>query len=415
MLKFGHSKYNFLFKSFSLFLALVFTVAVFSISAVAGEYTESNRSNYHLANWYGLDELPYGDDTGVVYLKTNKEKWYDLTICFDKCTPLSQFVGDLGSVSQNTGIENSILQNFVYSHIWGLQTGATKNGNSFYLSCITDSPILYTYGNTGEDWKTLPWTYISQVVYTTQTMFASSGGSGTVDSSDSNVRRYKTVYVYLDVDLGQYGFSVQSDHRYYCYSNKLMTNSLSSNYVKDGIELHAITLNVPHDSQYKGTDTYNTAKTDAPYAYSCYPSSACLRDWKRWEEENKQYQQVFMLLTNLDYELGQTLEQLQFISEDTYKIRELLENIATGGKEYPSGGTLNDSSMSDQVDSIMGDISTDTSSANFIQTLSASFIVIRGLWDKIIGIFGLYGLIGLLLFLAFTAYLLGRALKNRSD
>ena len=50
-------------------LTLSLIVTVFTISVTAGEYTDVNKSKYHLANWYGLDELPYGENSGVVYLK----------------------------------------------------------------------------------------------------------------------------------------------------------------------------------------------------------------------------------------------------------------------------------------------------------------------------------------------------------
>lgn len=385
------------------FLTLALVITGFIIPVSAGQYTDHNRSNYHLANWYGLDELPYGNDSGVVYLKTyNGTKWVDLTICFNKLTPLSDYVGSLAD-ADDYNKDNIIIKEFTYNYMWGLQSGARSNGNSFYFSCISDTPVYYTYGNTGEDWKTLPWSYCSSVVR------HDKGDGSTI------VPSYKTCYVYLDVDLGKYGFSIPSDTRWWCYSNKLMTNFLSSNYQKDNVDLFAITFNTPCDSQYKGTTSYNTAKTDVEYAYCCYPSSECLRDWTRWDQENSYYQLFFQQLNAISNMQDQMFEQLQFISEDTLEIKELLKNIATGGQEYPADGSFTDDSLSSKVDSIIGDINTSNNDWQFIQTLSSSFIVIRGLWDKIISLFGLYGVIGLLLFLAFTAYLLGRALKGRDD
>lgn len=400
------------------FLTLALVITGFIIPVSAGQYTDHNRSNYHLANWYGLDELPYGNDSGVVYLKTyNGTKWVDLTICFNKCTPLVEVVGSLGSVTNTDGSqESALIDNFTYSHIWGLKSGAVSNGNSFFFSCISDTPVYYTYGNTGEDWKTLPWSYVSQAVYTTQTRFSSDGSGGEVSANDSAVKRYRTVYCYLDIDLGKYGFSIPSDTRWWCYSNKLMTNNVSDNYKKDYRNLYAISFNTPQDSKYNGNTSYNLAKTDVTsYAYCCYPSSECLRDWTRWDQENSYYQLFFQQLNAISNMQDQMFEQLQYISEDTLEIKELLKNIASGGKDYPSYGLLNDKTYSDQVDGVMGDIKTDTSSSQYIANLSASFIVIRGIWDKIVNTFGFAPVIGLLLFLAFVAYLLGRALKGRSD
>lgn len=391
-------------KVFCTFLTLALVITGFIIPVSAGQYTDHNRSNYHLANWYGLDELPYGNDSGVVYLKTyNGKKWVDLTICFNKLTPLSDYVGSLADVSNYNGA-NIIIKEFTYNYMWGLQSGARSNGNSFYFSCISDTPVYYTYGNTGEDWKTLPWTYVSSPI-------RHDKGDGT-----TVVPSYKTCYVYLDIDLGKFGFSVPTDTRWWCYSNKLMTNFLSSNYKKDNVDLISISFNTPADSKYDGITTYNTAKTDVlSYAYCCYPSSECLRDWTRWDEENSYYQIFSQHLTSIVYNQDQIFEQIQFISNDTYEIKELLKNIASGGKDYPGNGLLNDKTYSDQIDGVMGDIKTDTSASQYIANLSASFIVIRGIWDKIVNTFGFAPVIGLLLFLAFVAYLLGRALKGRSD
>lgn len=405
-------------KVFCTFLTLSLVITGFIIPVSAGQYTDHNRSNFHLANWYGLDELPYGNDSGVVYLKTyNGQKWVDLTICFNKCTPLVDVVGSLGSVAvTSTSNENALIDNFTYSHIWGLKSGARSSGNSFYFSCISDTPVYYTYGNTGEDWKTLPWNYVSQVVYTSQTKPSHDDGSGDVYGAYSSVKRYRTVYCYLDVDLGKYGFSVPTDTRWWCYSNKLMTNNVSGNYGKDYMSYYSISFNTPCDSKYNGNTSYNTAKADVTsYAFCCYPSSECLRDWTRWDQENIYYQIFSQQLTSITSTQDQIFEQLQYISEDTLKIKELLENICTGGQEYPADGSFKDDSLSSKVDSIIGDINTSNNDWQFIQTLSSSFIVIRGIWDKIISVFGLYGVIGLLLFLAFTAYLLGRALKGRND
>lgn len=427
MLKFRDNRHFYIIvKILSVFMCMSLVVSVFFVSATAGQYTDSNPSVYHLANWYGLDELPYGNDSGVVYLKTwNSEgKKIDLTICFNKCSPLVDYVGDRGSVTYTSGSnETALIDNFTYSHIWGLQSGATSHGNSFYFSCISDTPVYYTYGNTGENWKTLPWSYISEQVRITQKGFSSSSDSGEVESNDVNVKTYRTIYVYLDVDLGAYGFSIPSGNRWYCYSNKLMTNSVSANYQKDYMELYAITFNTPYDSQYEGNTNYNTAKSDVyTYAFACYPSTQALIDIKYFEKEQAMYQLFYSRLGTISFDLSVIRDNIEYIYyntdtiiENQNTIIEILQQLATGGETYPDDGLLNDKTYSDQVDGVIGDISTDTSSANFIHTLSASFIVIRGLWDKIVGIFGLYSVIGLLLFLAFTAYLLGRALKGRSD
>ena len=393
-------------------LTLSLIVTVFTISATAGEYTYINKSKYHLANWYGLDELPYGDDTGVVYLRHhNGSKWIDLTICFDKCTPISLYLGSLDDIENYE--DNSIIKDFNCSHLWGLKSGGAlaPDANRFLFSCVSDSPILYTYGNTGEDWKTLPWTYVSTPVQRSTWNADLQNGNVTPGTFPS----YKTCYVYLDVDLSSYGFIPKSMTKYWVYSNKLMVNNLSGNYEKDNVDFYGVTFNIPHDSQYSGSSTYFSQGNEiTEYALACYPSSDCLRDWQLMAKQNSWYTKFFDSLKRIEDNQQKTLTFQTDVKSKLDEMNDTLSQIMHP-EDYPSGGLLNDKSMSDKLDGVLGDISSDTSAGNFINTLSASFMVIRGIWDKIVSTFGLYSVIGLLLFLAFTAYLFGRALKGRDS
>lgn len=393
-------------------LTLSLIVTVFTISATAGQYTYINQSKYHLANWYGLDELPYGNDTGVVYLRYhNGSKWIDLTICFDKCTPISQYLGSLDD--SNNYQSNSIIKDFNVTHLWGLTASHyTTNGvtyNSFALSVVSDSPVLYTYGNTGENWKQLPWNYVSTPVQRSTWNYDLQNGNVFPGSFPS----YKTCYVSLNTVLP--GFYFSNNTTYWIYSNKLMVNNLSGNYSKDNVDFYGMTFNIPKDSQYSGSTFIFPDGTDVfDYALACYPSSEALRDWQLMAKQNSWYTKFFDSLSKIEANQQKTLTFQTDVKSKLDEMNDTLNQIMNP-EDYPSGGLLNDKSYSDKVDGVIGDISTDTSASNFINTLSASFIVIRGIWDKIVGIFGLYSVIGLLLFLAFTAYLFGRALKGRDD
>lgn len=391
----------------SVVLTLSLVTTVFYFPASAGEYTDINKSKYHLANWYGLEELPYGENSGVVYLRGwNGSKWLDLTICFNKCTPMVDIVGNAGSLFASTNFnENAIIDNFTYDHLWGLKSGDTSNGNSFYFSCITDSPVYYTYGNTGEQWKTMSWSYVSEAVYVPRYTTSSSGGE--VSTVVTPTKQYRTVYVYLDVSLGSLGFNVVtgSGRAWFVYSNYLMVNNLSGNYGKDYIDYYAMTFNTPKDSQYTGNYQYPTTKQDVYYyAYCYYPTSECLRDW-----------QLYDSLNSVSSKLTTTNGYLYLLVDNTNEIIDLLKDISTGGEPYPSEGLLNDNKFSDKVNGVIGDITVDTGSSSYISSLSASFSTILLLWKSIVLKFSLEPVIGLLLFLAFVAYLLGRALKGRSD
>lgn len=395
-------------------LTLSLIVTVFTISATAGEYTYINKSKYHLANWYGLDELPYGNDTCVVYIRYhNGSKWVDLTFCFDKCTPISQY---LGSLDDSVNYEkNSIIKDFNVSHLWGL-TGAYWKDNgkefqSFQLSVVSDSPVLYTYGNTGENWKQLPWTYVSTPVQRSTWNGDLQNGSVTPGTFPS----YKTCYVTLFSELNSIGCRFSVGTTYWIYSNKLMVNALGKNYPKDNVQYYGMTFNIPKDSHYSGSTLKVDFRDDVTdYALACYPSSECLRDWQLMARENSWYTKFFDSLKRIEDNQQKTLTFQTDVKSKLDEMNDTLNQIMHP-EDYPSGGLLNDKSYSDKLDGVLGDISSDTSAGNFINTLSASFMVIRGIWDKIVSTFGLYSVIGLLLFLAFTAYLFGRALKGRDS
>lgn len=392
-------------KVFCVVLTLSLIVTVFTISATAGEYTDVNKSKYHLANWYGLDELPYGDDSGVLYLHTYTDRNIDLTLVFDKCTPLSQFNGNVFVDNFDT---NSITKNFVLSHLFSIRADTTSK--HLVVSFISDSPVLYTYGNTGENWKTLPYTSVSQRI----TLVGRKHGDSQSDTSYTRV--YRPCYVYLDVDLSLYGFDITSKNPLKVYSNKIAIADIAHDFTKDSLELSVVNLQRPQDSQfpafYVAFDTRYVF-----YSFACYPTSECLRDWQLFANENKNFQELFNKLSELDnlgYNLG-TMLQLQFEQNDKLGQMNDTLNQIMHPEDYPENGLLNDKSYSDSVDGLLGNIKSDTSASQYITSLSASFIVIRGIWDKIVNSFGFSAVIGLLLFLAFVAYLLGRALKGRSS
>ena len=401
-------------KVLCLVLTLSLIVTVFTVSATAGEYTYINKSKYHLANWYGLDELPYGNDTCVVYIRYhNGSKWVDLTFCFDKCTPISQY---LGSLDDSVNYEkNSIIKDFNVSHLWGL-TGAFWKDNgkefqSFQLSVVSDSPVLYTYGNTGENWKQLPWTYVSTPVQ--RSTWNADLQNGTV--TPGTFPSYKTCYVTLFSELNSIGCRFSVGTTYWIYSNKLMVNALGKNYPKDNVQYYGMTFNIPKDSQYSGSTLKVDFREDVTdYALACYPSSDCLRDWQLMAKENSWYSKFFDSLKRIEDNQQKTLTFQTDVKAKLDEMNETLNQIMHP-EDYPSGGLLKDKSYSDKVDGLLGDVKTDTSASQYITSLSASFIVIRGLWDKIVNSFGFAPVIGLLLFLAFVAYLLGRALKGRSQ
>lgn len=383
-----------LFKILSLILCVALVSAVFFIPASATHSNYTNNSDYWLANWYGLDELPYGTNSGVVYIYwsrfANSASSYgrgDLTLCFDKCTYMERYHGDV--TSSIGGVDYILLDDYPNSHLWGM-----KSGSFFSFSCVSDHPVLYTWGNTGENWKTLPWTYCYTSEYTSV-----ADGTGIYTTTT-------TLYVYVDVNLNSVCNAQKpaSSSTWGLYSNSLMINNLSGNW--DKTEDYSVTFNVPCDS-HNTFNNWNTANSDCPYIFEAYPSTSALLDWSLYYLENSIYNKLSYYLQDIDDVLCYQLDEL-------YVISDILQSILNG-QDYPDGGLFNDTSQSDVIDGAIGSISSDTSASDYIHTLAVSFEFIRKLWDKIVGVFGFGSIIGLLLFLAFVAYLLGRALKGRSE
>lgn len=381
-------------KILSLILCVALVSAVYFVPASATHSNYNNKSDYWLANWYGLDELPYGSDTGVVYIywanfqDTNSVYGRgDLTLCFDKCTYMERYHGDVSA--SIGGIDYVILDDYPNSHIWGM-----KSGSNFSFTCISDHPVLYTWSNTGEDWKQLPWTYCFTSEYTSV-----ADGTGIYTTTT-------TLYVYVDINLNSVcgAQTPTGSYTWGLYSNSLMVNNLSGNW--DKTEDYSVTFNVPKDSHNK-FNNWNNAIADCPYIFEAYPTTAALMDWDLYYIENAIYNTLSNYLKSIDDTLYMQLDELYVISDTLQAILD--------GQDYPEGGLFNNTSDSDVIDGAIGEISSDTSAADYIHTLAVSFEFIRKLWDKIVGVFGFGSIIGLLLFLAFVAYLLGRALKGRSD
>ena len=393
-----------LIKVLCIILTLSLVTTIFTISATAGAYNDVNKSGYHFANWFGLDELPYGSDTGVLYMRVEFHDDYwdtdshkDLTIFFDKLSILDNFRGNLTTDDLKKTLVNQCSESHCFS--------AKLLGDDLKISFISDSPVYYTFANTFDTFIEVPSSQRSLPISVT-------------DSQGTLTSTFVNYYYGYDISLRSY-FVWPSAGSFKCYflSNVLLLDWDSFN----SAELIKFNYKNPRSSQAIDNggslwSDYRNLNASSPYDWGtityyfrAYPTSDCLRDWQLYKMENAKFDELIEALSASDYS-----GLLTRIADNTDDIKDSVNKILNP-EAYPDGGLLNDKTYSDQLDGVVGDVEVNTDASEYITTLSASFIVIRGIWDKIVNSFGFAPVIGLLLFLAFVAYLLGRALKGRSD
>ncbi len=371
------------------------------MSAFAGEYTDVNKSGYHLANWWGLDELPFGEDSGVLYLKGSKiennvQKDVDLTICFDKFSALDIYNGTI----QRPGGENIILQNYTISHLWNATFTFVSSKNSLTFRCYSDSPVYYMYGNTGESWKEIP---------AEQTQFTSATLDDTMPDGYGFVER---LAYYTVVNLVDIGFTLSSNS--FAMSNQLQC----ANFTNDTDVFSFVTPT-------NDGSLYNISWNDViPYIYRAYPTSECLRDWQLYAMENEQYEflnnKVSILLGVADAQLGwlefismDVMENLPSINQTLMDIKHILVSLYSGP---PFDDPTDDNTdFSDSVGSYFGKDNQipDSGSNTVAQNFGSAFLFIRNQFDKLIDLTDTRYIIIFLLGMAFIAYTLGRVIKNK--
>lgn len=394
-----------LFKVLCIVLTLSLVTTIFTISATAGVYTDVNKSGYHIANWFGLDELPYGTDTGVFYMRVefydsrypNEDPGHkDLTFFFNKLSILDNFRGNLTT----DDLKKTLVNQFSDSHCFSVKLV----GADLKVSFISDSPVYYTWGDSWDTFIEIPASQRSIPISITDTQ-------GNLTSTFVNY------YYAYDVSMLEH-FDWNSNNVFKCYflSNVMLLdwnsfssselikfnykNPLMSQFIDNGGSLYRYTGITPTSTYDFGTPSY---------FYRAFPTSECLRDWQLYKMENSKFDELISALSASDYS-----GLLTRIADNTDEIKDSVNKILNP-EAYPDSGMLNDNTYSSQVDGVVGDVEVNTDASEYITTLSASFIVIRGIWDNIVNSFGFAPVIGLLLFLAFVAYLLGRALKGRSD
>lgn len=393
---------------FATFLILSLTLCYFTISVSASQrYVHVNDTVYESAKAYGLEELPYGTDTGVVQFQYG-DKF--LTLYFDK---LTIYQGTNGQFDNEGRYLNDWYWNAIYDD---------SSGELDYLfNCVSDSPIYY------------------KIAYDSGGIFSSSIGTLTeyevhypvvVDGNTDSLSTIYDVYVLDNFRLSSLvpsSWSLTGERRVYsnCY------------------QLHADVVYTYYPYRASGPTSWVNGK-NVGYNVEYYPTVEYLQNYDiraqivtAWKEV-VELQDITTDILNELYTVNVYLQdirtylyqanakllniynlqnvQLPLINKNLTEVISILEEILSGPEYDSSQGIGSNTEFGDAAGGLMQDTNVPDMDVGGIQSnLGNSFMFIRNMFDWVTGKFNLGYIISFLLGLSFIAYVLGRVIKNKMN
>lgn len=390
---------------FATFLILSLTLCYFTIGVSAADYSESNDTVYKSADYWGLEELPYGEDTGVVQFQYNEGY---LTLYFDKLTMYDDLV-------QQRTPAGRYLNDWYWNVIYDDSSGKLD----YLFNCASDNPIYYkkTYSENG--------------------VFSSTVGVKTrVQIPEVDISGGSTVFFNL-----QYDIYVAENYRLSSLVPDWTINS-NSGYRRvyaNCYQLHSDIIYVYYPYKAGGATAWVNGD-NVGYNVEYYPSveylqNVSLRDSILTEffkvrtelidvnmhlyNANVYLEEMAMYLADID-----TMTQsIQFLLDVympllNYNLGEILnklDEIKTGPEYDSSQGIGSNTEFGDTVGGLIGNTDVPDSGVNTIKNgLRSSFLLISNVFETIVfDWFPLGYVITFLLGLSFIAYVLGRVIKNK--
>ncbi len=390
---------------FATFLILSLTLCYFTIGVSASDYSESNDTVYKSADYWGLEELPFGTDTGVVQFQY--EQGY-LTLYFDK---LSIYDDDFLDVNPK-GL-------YTESHYWNVLYDDSSGVYDYSFSCASDSPIYYKKS------------------YSENGVFSSSFGTLT----DVNV-----FYPYF---RGDEQLTESRRHRIWLVEDKKLstlvpdwTISSNSGYRRVYANCYQIdTTSIAFLEVYRAAGATNWVNgKNVGYNVEYYPSVEYLQNVSLRDSILTEFFRVQTELIDINnhlYNANVYLEQMYYLLYDvdtfvvgmhslldTYlpllnynlgEILEKLDEIKTGPEYDSSQGIGSNNEFGNAAGGLIDDnVRLPNNRIDDIESnLGDSLLFIRRMFDRITTQFNLSYIIAFLLGLSFIAYVLGRVIKNK--
>ena len=406
---------------FATFLILSLTLCFYTVSASAAQrYHQFNDTVYQSANAYGLEELPYGEDTGVIQFQYGTNKY--ITFYFDKLSIFDRYANNDMDIGENR------MLGCLMDHYWICYFDENVNDKLDYrLSILSDSPIYYKISyDSGIDFNaTKGTTVIYRVAYN-----GIENGSTTDAVGSQSYKVYQMKDIYLSTIVGAYD----------------MPSGKSGRSVYSNVYQFCMDMDNGYYMPYPATGTSSNTYIGSQVGYNVeyYPSVEYLQNydiraqivttWKEiieLQDINKDIlTELYSVNSYLEYMLtiqdsintwvGNTYdllnEKLPLIESTLGQILAKLEEIKTGPEYDSSEGIGSNTEFGDAANGLMQDTDVpDMGTGNIESNLGSSFLFIRNMFDWLTGSFNLTYIISFLLGLSFIAYVLGRVIKNKMN
>lgn len=395
---------------FATFLILSLTLCYFTIGVSASDYSESNDTVYKSADYWGLEELPFGVNTGVVQFQYNEGY---LTLYFDRLSVFDKANFDT--------IGSDFASQYSEDHYWKVLYDDTSGKLDYLFSCVSDSPIYYktTYRENGSFNSTIgriEHFIVPYFMYLDGDPFQENVSFKVYEVEDFRLSELVPDWT-IDISLGSrrvYSNCFQLDSStnvfYYPFKASGPTNWINGN-------------NVGYNVEYYPSVEYlqNVSLRDSILTEFFRVRSELVDVNNHLYNANVYLEQMSMYLANID-----TMTQsIQFLLDVympllNYNLGEILtklDEIKTGPEYDSSQGIGSNTEFGDAVGGLIDDdVVMPNNRIDDIQSnLGDSLLFIRRMFDRITSRFNLTYIISFLLGLSFIAYVLGRVISNKMN
>lgn len=391
---------------FATFLILSLTLCYFTISSSASDYSDLNDTVYWSADYYALEELPYGEDTGVIQFWYGSDKY--LTFYFDKLSIYESY----NRTDIDMGVDK--LPTYAKDHYWQVFWDSSSGVYDYRLNIVSDSPIYYT---TSYD-TSLHSGGISKTVYVP--LYGLEDGSTVASQSQSY-----DVYEYKDLMLSEIvNWTILGNENNRSVVSNCCQYRITSGRYSVYPALGTSFTNMRHGSQVGYDISYYPT---LEYLQNINIRDILLNQFDVMKEQLEYIQYIYGDMWTVNYYLDCILNaDLSILTNvETYlplmetrllDIYNVLLEIKSGPEYDSSQGIGSNTEFGDTAGGLMQDTEVPSIGTDSIQSnLGSSFLFIRNMFDWVTGNFNLVYIISFLLGLSFIAYVLGRVIKNKMN
>lgn len=391
------------------------TISVFAVQ----NYSHINDTDYKAADCWGLEELPFGEDTGVIQIWYGDDRY--LTFFFDKLSIYDRY--DPYFLKGDTDINGVYQGSYLKDYYWDIKWTRTNGKLDYILNIVSDSSIYWTTSYDSDIYS-----FSAAGYYRSRTDVSLIPPVGTPDDETGDNSKSYGTYELKDVLLSNFvDWDVPTS-----YSNRSV--------ISNKFQVRVSSLRY-YPMPATGNNSSTTGDTNVGYSIMYYPTIEYLNNAElrqdlifQWNELidinaniNQGFSDVLTELYNVNFYLNEIYNYTQYIyndltfwlpliESDLVSIHDILEEMKSGPEYDSSQGIGSNTEFGDSFgnlteDTVVPGIGTDS----IVHSLGNSFLFIRNMFDKITVDFNLVYIITFLLGLSFIAYVLGRVIKNKMN